>query len=98
MAKSGTILNNTQEPKNSRKALTKKDGWSKRARHMHVRYRYLQQAMREGDVHVEYVASEEQLADGLTKAVKPDPFAKWRDLIGPSNNAEAEDSEHGETM
>jgi hypothetical protein len=65
---------------------------------MHVRYQYLQQAVREGDVSVEYVASEEQLAHGLTKALKPDPFAKWRDLIGPSNGAQAEDREHGETM
>jgi Reverse transcriptase (RNA-dependent DNA polymerase) len=62
--------------------LAKKDGWNRRTRHMNVRYQYVQQALREGKIKMEYVASGEQLADGLTKALKTELFERWRGKLG----------------
>lgn len=44
--------------------------WNRQTRHMNIRYQYVQQAVRNGDITIEYMASAEQLADGLTKALK----------------------------
>jgi hypothetical protein len=44
-------------------AMAKKDGWNRRTRHINVRYQYVQQAVRDGDIRIEYVASAEQRAD-----------------------------------
>jgi hypothetical protein len=63
-------------------ALARRDGWNRRTRHMNVRYQYVQQAVRDGSIRIEYVASEEQLADGLTKALKTELFKRWRGKLG----------------
>jgi hypothetical protein len=49
---------------------------------MNVHYQYVQQALRDGSIRMEYVASEEQLADGLTKALKTELFERWRGKLG----------------
>lgn len=59
-------------------ALAKKKGWNRRTRHINVRFQYVQQAVREKRIRMEYVASEEQLGDGLTKALKTELFERWR--------------------
>lgn len=49
---------------------------------MNVRYQYAQQAVDDKVVTVSYVPTDRQKADGLTKALKMEPFRKWRALIG----------------
>jgi hypothetical protein len=49
---------------------------------MNVRYQYVQQALRDRSIRIEYVASEEQLADGLIKALKAELFKRWRGKLG----------------
>jgi hypothetical protein len=63
-------------------ALARRDGWNRRTRHMNIRYQYVQQALRDGSIRMEYVASEQQLADGLTKALKTEMFERWRGKLG----------------
>jgi hypothetical protein len=63
-------------------ALAKRDGWNRRTRHMNVRYQHVQQALRDGSIRMEYVASEEQLADDLTKALKTELFERWKGKLG----------------
>jgi predicted solute-binding protein len=63
-------------------ALAKKDGWNRRMRHINVRYQYVQQAVREGAVNLLFVATEEQLADGLTKALRAELFERWKERMG----------------
>jgi hypothetical protein len=62
--------------------LVKRDGWNQRTHYMNVSYQYVQQALRDGSIRMEYVASEEQLADGLTKALKTELFERWRGKLG----------------
>ncbi|ERF75333.1 hypothetical protein EPUS_00125 [Endocarpon pusillum Z07020] len=59
-------------------ALAKKDGWNRRTRHINVRYQYVQEALRQRKIRMEYVPSEEQLGDGLTKALKTELFERWQ--------------------
>jgi hypothetical protein len=63
-------------------ALVKRDGWNGRTRHMNFRYQHVHQALRDRSIRMEYVASEEQLADGLTKALKTELFERWRGKLG----------------
>jgi hypothetical protein len=49
---------------------------------MNVRYQHVQQALKDGSIRMEYVASEEQLADGLTKALETELFERWRGRLG----------------
>jgi hypothetical protein len=59
-------------------ALAKRDRWNRRTRDMNVRYQHVQQALRDGRIRMGYVASEEQLADGLTKALETELVERWR--------------------
>jgi hypothetical protein len=59
-------------------ALAKKEGWNRRTRHMNVRYMFVQEALRNGEIEMPYVQTDLQLADGLTKALKREPFERWR--------------------
>jgi Reverse transcriptase (RNA-dependent DNA polymerase) len=63
-------------------ALAKKEGWNRRTRHINVRYQFVQQAVKEKGIEMEYVTSEDQLADGLTKALKTELFERWRKKLG----------------
>ena len=63
-------------------ALAKKDGWNRRTRHINVRYQYIQEVMCNGEITMEYIASAEQLADGLMKPLKTELFERWRGKLG----------------
>jgi hypothetical protein len=63
-------------------ALAKGDGWNRRTCHINVRYQYVQQAVRERKIVIDYVTSKEQLADGLTKGLKTELFEQWRARLG----------------
>jgi hypothetical protein len=50
-------------------ALMKNPIFHDRSKHIRMRFHFIQQAMEEGDVHLDYVSSEGQLKDFLTKAL-----------------------------
>jgi hypothetical protein len=62
-------------------ALAKKGGWNRRTRHLNVRFIFVQEALRNGEIEMPYVQTDLHLADGLTKALKSELFNRWRRQI-----------------
>ena len=52
-----------------------------RTKHIIIKYHHFRHAVAKGDVTVEHIASEDQLADILTKPLPVDPFTKLRFLL-----------------
>lgn len=52
-----------------------------RTKHINIKYHHFRHAVAKGEVTVQHVASEDQLADILTKPLSVDPFTKLRFLI-----------------
>jgi len=52
-----------------------------RTKHIHVKYHFVRQEVRKENICVSYVASQEQLADVMTKAVTPDIFKRLRQRL-----------------
>ena len=53
-------------------------GYTKRSRHVNIKYHYSKEQVREGTVAVEQIGTKEQLADGLTKNNTPARFEELR--------------------
>jgi hypothetical protein len=47
-----------------------------------MRYHFIQQSVEDGDVHLDYVSSEDQLANILTKAPPKARFEELQEQIG----------------
>lgn len=60
------------------------DRMTKRLKHIDVRYRFVQDEVQRGIVRLEYVPSEEQIADIMTKGLTRVQFEKLRKLLGVS--------------
>lgn len=60
------------------------DKMTKRLKHIDVRYRFVQDAVQRGTICLEYVASENQVADIMTKGLPRVQFEKLRSLLGVS--------------
>lgn len=54
----------------------------KRTKHIDVKYHYIREKYEEGMMNIEYVKSEDQLADIFTKALCAEKFRKFRHLLG----------------
>jgi hypothetical protein len=52
-----------------------------RSKHIHARYHFIRQSVEDGEVHPEYICSEEQLTDILTKALPKSRFKELRAKI-----------------
>jgi hypothetical protein len=53
-------------------------GYTKRSRHVNIKYHNSKEQVREGTVAVEQIGTKEQLADGLTKNNTPARFEELR--------------------
>ena len=56
--------------------------YHERTKHIDTRYHYIRECVSEGVVDVEYVSSDEQLADILTKPLARIRFAEMRRKFG----------------
>lgn len=61
--------------------------YHKRTKHIDVRFHFIRDKVEEGTIAVNYVRSEEQLADILTKGLRKDVFNRLREGIGMTNGA-----------
>lgn len=63
-------------------AMATNAGASDRTKHLDVCYHFLRDCAEQGQVVLRYVPSKEQIADGLTKALSADEFARFRAALG----------------
>jgi len=56
-----------------------------RSKHIDTRYHYIREYIERKDVQVEYVKSQDQVADIFTKPLKHEDFIKLRGLLGTTN-------------
>ena len=63
-------------------ALAKNPVFHDRSKHIDIRYHYIRECITKKDVQVEYVKSQDQIADIFTKPLRIEDFAKLRNLLG----------------
>ena len=63
-------------------ALAKNPVFHDRSKHIDIRYHYIRECITRKDVQVEYVRSQDQIADIFTKPLKFEDFARLRNLLG----------------
>ena len=63
-------------------ALSRNPEFHKRTKHFNMKFHYQRAVLTKGEICLEYVPTEEQAADGLTKPLGPSPFTKFCKLLG----------------
>jgi len=63
-------------------ALAKNPQFHARTKHITIQHHFVQEKQTEGKVDLQYIPTEQQVADGLTKALPKDWFIKFRDALG----------------
>ena len=66
-------------------ALAKNPVFHDRSKHIDTRYHYIRECITRKDVQLEYVKSQDQVADIFTKPLKHEDFVKLRSLLGITN-------------
>ena len=66
-------------------ALAKNPVFHDRSKHIDTRYHYIRECITRKDVQLEYVKSQDQVADIFTKPLKQEDFVKLRSLLGITN-------------
>ncbi|XP_042056179.1 secreted RxLR effector protein 161-like [Salvia splendens] len=66
-------------------ALSKNPVFHNRSKHIDTRYHYIRECVANQEIQVEYVKSQDQVADIFTKTLKYDDFIKIRTLLGMTN-------------
>ena len=62
-------------------ALANTQGYTKRSRHVNIKYHFTKEQVQDGIISVLQIGTKEQLADGLTKNVTPVRLEELRDSI-----------------
>ena len=57
------------------------------SKHIDIKFHYLRDLVKEGEISLKYCKSHEQVADILTKPLKADLFYKLKQLLGVCNSA-----------
>ena len=63
-------------------ALAKNPVYHDRSKHIDTRYHYIRECITKQDVKLEYVKSQDQIADIFTKPLKKEDFIKLRNTLG----------------
>ena len=67
-----------QDNKSTIRMVERGPGRYSRARHINARHYFVKQYLDSGVLKLNYIPSKELIADGLTKALPPTEFRKWR--------------------
>ena len=57
-----------------------------RSKHIEIRYHFIRDYVQRGAVELQYISTEEQVADILTKALNMGKFVFFRDKLGVVSN------------
>ena len=68
-------------------ALAKNPQFHSRTKHIAIQHHFVRERQANGEVDLRYIPTEEQVADGLTKALPKDRFVKFRDALGLESKA-----------
>jgi hypothetical protein len=63
-------------------ALAKNPEFHSRTKHIDIQYHFVRECIDRGQIKLEYIPTNDQVADGLTKALPPTKFLKFRDGLG----------------
>lgn len=63
-------------------ALAKNPQFHARSKHIDIQHHYVREQVTAGNVALEFVPTDKQVADGLTKALAKDKFERFRQLVG----------------
>lgn len=63
-------------------ALSKDPRFHARAKHINTKYHYIRECSENGDIHVSYVPTKDNIADIFTKALPSATFRRLRDFLG----------------
>ena len=63
-------------------ALAQNPTQSIRSRHIDFQYHYTREKLNDGTIVLEYTPTDEMIADGMTKALAPPKFARFREQLG----------------
>lgn len=67
-------------------ALAKNPVFHDRSKHIDTRYHYIRECIARKDVQIEYVKSQDQIAELFTNPLKHEDFIKLRSLLGMTND------------
>ena len=68
-------------------ALAKNSVFHDRSKHIDTRYHYIRECVTKKEVQLEYVKTNDQLADIFTKPLKREDFVKLRTLLGVTKSS-----------
>ena len=63
-------------------ALAKNPQFHSRTKHIAIQHHFVREKQADGKVDLQYIPTEKQVADGLTKALPRDRFVKFRNALG----------------
>jgi hypothetical protein len=63
-------------------ALAKNPVFHGRTKHIDIQHHFVREKIESGDIHLEYIPTEQQVADGLTKPLARDHFEAFRKALG----------------
>jgi len=65
-----------------------------RAKHIDTSYHYVRNKVEEGAIKLEYIPTDQMVADGLTKPLESGKFLRFRSVMGLASRNEATPAEH----
>ena len=63
-------------------ALSKNPEHHSRTKHIDIQYHFVRENIQSGKIKLQYIYTNEQIADGLTKSISPQKFATFIDKLG----------------
>ena len=66
-------------------ALTKNPVFHAKSKHIELRYHYIRDLVNKGEVNMEFISTNEQPADFLTKAINIEKFEKFKKQLKITN-------------